>query len=522
MTRHLFGRGIVPGGRAATCHGLIVVLSLVAAACGTRAERSALSPAGEHTSSQESSSAVPSVPDRADVSSAPASEAAAASIPVVPGSGNATGRPRQTAGSQESPESGRPVNPGAAATGGPAAAAVPSRGPAKESGTQAPGSPGSPGSGGAAVTVPGGPSKGSPVVVGSVGTYSGPGGTVLFPTVQGAQVWIRDINQKGGLNGHQVQMIVYDDGADPARHRAQLQKAVEQDHVIAFLQQSAPLAGQGSEDYITEKRIPIIGTEGGSVWLFSSPMFFPQMSSGEAFYYSWIAGTAQQVLPASKRLGMVYCAEAQGCADGGRVFKEAAPSLGFELVYQAKASLAQPDFTAECLAARNARTEVLFITLDTNSIRRVAAACLRQGFHPRFASGSSVIAESLKDDPALDGLVGSSVVLPWFQSGTPAADEYQRAMRTYGGGSISPGVGTATGWVSGKLLEKAGAHLAEPPTSEGLLKGLWSIKNDDLGGITSPLTFVENQLPQSMACWFDIAIKSRSWVSPSGFTRQCR
>ena len=70
----------------------------------------------------------------------------------------------------------------------------------------------------------------SPLTVASVGTYSGPAGVTLNLFVRGAQLWLKHVNKTGGVNGHSVQLLVYDDGGDPARHRAQVQEAVEVKH----------------------------------------------------------------------------------------------------------------------------------------------------------------------------------------------------------------------------------------------------------------------------------------------------
>ena len=48
------------------------------------------------------------------------------------------------------------------------------------------------------------------------------------------------------------------------------------------------------------------------------------------------------------------CVEADGCKSLGRVFPKYGPEFGLDVVYQAGVSLAQPDYTAECLNARNA------------------------------------------------------------------------------------------------------------------------------------------------------------------------
>ena len=63
--------------------------------------------------------------------------------------------------------------------------------------------------------------------------------------------------------------------------------------------------------------------------------------------------------------------------------------------------------------------------------------------------------------------------------------------------------------------------IGEPPTSEAILDGLWTVKNDNLGGLTHPLTFVKDQKPTPSTCWFNAAIAGNAWASPDGFKLQC-
>ena len=234
-----------------------------------------------------------------------------------------------------------------------------------------------------------------------------------------------------------------------------------------------------------------------------------------------IHAAARVAIPKGKtKLGWLACAENEACRETvERTWSEWAPRLGFETVYRGRASLGQPDFTAECLAARNAGVQVLLHASDTNSVARLALACGRQQYHPIIGLISGAVADRLKADPNLDGAVGPSTVFPWFLSGTPATEEYQRVMRTFGK-NVPPGVGPAMGWVSGKLFEKAGANLPEPPTSEALLRGLWGLRNDDLGGLTQPLTFAENQPARAKICFWTLRIENRSWVPEDGI-RHC-
>ena len=73
------------------------------------------------------------------------------------------------------------------------------------------------------------------LVIGSVGTLSGPVGAAVGQVTTGVQVWVRFINERGGVRGHRVRLVTADDGGDPARHRAIVQDLVENRHVIALV-----------------------------------------------------------------------------------------------------------------------------------------------------------------------------------------------------------------------------------------------------------------------------------------------
>lgn len=386
--------------------------------------------------------------------------------------------------------------------------------------TQAPSPPKDTG-GKPADALPVAPTKRSAAVFAVVGTFSGPVGTVFLPTRRGVELWTAYINQRGGLNGHQVKLLTYDDGGDPARHRAVVQEAIERQKVIGFLIPADSLtASKSTSDYITAQRVPVIGEDGSHDFAYSSPMYFPHVSAGHSLYHTWMPSVAEQVVPNGKsKLGTLICVEASSCDEANSVIAEDAKAAGFDHVYRGRASLAQPDYTAECLAARNAGVNVFFAILDQNSMSRLGAACARQAYRPTFAMVGQATAEAMKEDPNLVGAVSSSSVFPYFQLGTAATDEFHAAVRGYG---ATPSVGLSFGWAAGKLLERAGMNLSEPPTKELVLDGLWSLKDDTLDGLTAPLTFVREQPPKPFSCWFDLAIVDKKWTSPDGYRLHCR
>ena len=365
--------------------------------------------------------------------------------------------------------------------------------------------------------------KKSPVLVANVSILSGIAGSSVVQFVTGLQVWVKHVNAKGGVNGHPVQLIVYDDGGDPARHRSQVQEAVERRGVLAFLANAETFTGEGSVKYIESKRIPVVATDTTETYLYKSPMYFPQATSAAVATYANYVGMAQQLIPEGKtKLGTLVCVEADACKEVERIGISAAPELGFEHVYQGRASLGQPDYTAECLSAQRAGVQVLLVVWDDTGFERVANSCARQNYHPVYSSGIAVaIQDRFKNVPNISRVVAGTNVFPWFQSGTPATDEFHTAMRTYAKDlKLSPLV--TTPWVGGKLFERVTAALPEPPTTEAILEGLWSLKDETLGGLTHPLNFVRERPAAPRACWFNIAMADKKWISPDGFKMTCR
>ena len=339
--------------------------------------------------------------------------------------------------------------------------------------------------------------------------------------VRGAQLWVAWVNSRGGVNGHQIRVLFYDDGGDPARHKSQVRDAVERHGVKGLFMNGEALTGEPTLEYIHEKGIPVIGTDMAEAWAFRSPLYFVQASSDVALNYNVLNMLAGEIIPRGKRkLATIVCAEVQICTDADRFFAEKAKQVGFELVYRTKSTLTQPDYTAECLAASGAGAEASIVYLDSNSLRRMAASCARQGYRPILSSISGIGVDDMKNDPNLDNLLIASNVFPYFQNDTPATAEFHQAFAQFGMG-IAPSAGVATGWTAGKLLERAMGRISEPPTTADLLRGLWSIRQDDLGGLTFPLTFEEGKPTPPTACWFTITIQSGQWVSPDHNTRHC-
>jgi branched-chain amino acid transport system substrate-binding protein len=273
--------------------------------------------------------------------------------------------------------------------------------------------------------------------------------------------------------------------------------------------------------YLTQKRVPVIGSELGGQWFYTSPMFFPQTSSGLALTYVNIAGIARYVVPKGKtKVATLTCQEAQFCTDANRIWPQMAPSFGLQVVSQGRASLAQPDFTSECLSAKNANAQVLLMAMDTNSVGRIASACSRVDFHPVFSFATTVTVDRMRSDPNLEGTVLALPLAPWFQASNPSIAQYRDTMARYSPGNTVTASGE-NGWAAAKLFELAGTRGSDPTTSAGILDGLWSMKNETLGGLIPAVTFTKDQNAPDVKCWSVVVITGGQFTAPEGGQMHC-
>lgn len=498
---------------------LLPALGLVFGACGTRVSQEAVpafqsgsnvsvGTAGGETGAVKQSAAPTG--EGAVTAAAPSTGGPipAASSGTATAGSNATGAGRSTA-SASVPQAGQPNRPTSGGSNAPTAGA---------------------GQSSAAPTVPAAPSPSgadkdtSPIVIASVGTMSGPAGSVIRRVAEGVQVWVAATNAKGGIAGHPLKHIMADDGADPARHKAELRRVVEQDKVVALVGNPDAGTGQAGVDYIREQRVPSIGGDGGGDWYYATPFHFPQGPTGVTLMEAEIRDVGLYGKAHSKKkFGSLTCTEADICRIADKVWNEKAAGFGLDPVYRGQATLVQPDFTAECLAARRAGVELFEVALDTNSIGRLAGSCARQGFKPIYGFPAGITKSNQEEDPNLEGARSTLPTFSWLQSNSPATAEFQEAMKRYGQGLAPLTGGHTGGWTAGKLFEKgvlAGGATGKV-TRESVLAGLYTIKNDTLGGLTGPLTFVAGQTAARTTCSSGVEIVQGKWVPINGGAFNC-
>jgi branched-chain amino acid transport system substrate-binding protein len=196
--------------------------------------------------------------------------------------------------------------------------------------------------------------------------------------------------------------------------------------------------------------------------------------------------------PEVKDIGVLYCGESEICKALNEELTTIAPQFGYRIVSRSQVSVAQPDYTAEVLAARSAGAKALVLFIDNYSAIRIATSAHRQGYDPYFGIQGSAASEKFLRDGGKDVegfLIGGSA-LHWT---SPLLTDFVAAYHAYVPDGIGLSSFAASSWNSGKLLEKVAPTWPPNPTTADVVASLLALKGETLGGLIAPTTFHPGQ-----------------------------
>lgn len=378
----------------------------------------------------------------------------------------------------------------------------------------------------AAGSATGSTATGTPIVIGSVGTYTQGTGGFTDPGKPAIEAWASWVNAHGGINGHPVKLIVEDNKGDQAQAVSLVKQLVEQDHVIAFVSNQDGSLNAGYASYLNQQKIPVLG---GSVftldpWV-SDPMFYPEGLTAIQDMTS-LAISAKQL--GITTVGSLACSEAAQCAAANGLAKAVFGGAGIPYNYGGLVSSTATDYTASCLAAQQKGVKGLILLVPTSSEGQVIAGdCQRQNYSPSYIIPGEAIGAGYLQSAAFNNAFTSAPTLPWFST-APAIADFNAAMKQYAPSLDlnSPNVQeplTATdAWVSGLMFQEAVklSGATGLPTTADILAGLAKFKNETLGGMAAGLTYT-NPNNKTEGCYFTIQIKSQKFTLPNGATPSC-
>lgn len=352
--------------------------------------------------------------------------------------------------------------------------------------------------------------SGTPIKVGEICSCSGAAGfsSSTAPSPAAIRAWADAANAAGGIDGHRVQVISYNDGTNPGTSLTDAQHLIS-DHVVAIVDDTTLVSSWASA--AEAAHVPVVGTFTINPPFTTSSDFFAEGQTNDTTLQAIIqvAKTA-----GAKSIGNLYCAEAPVCAESTSYVESAGKAAGVPDLYNASISATAPNYTAQCLTAKQKGVQSLFIGDAPAVVEHVASDCATQDYDPIYAIEGAGFEMSETSAGALSKNMWLQFPdIPFFDTSVPAVQTFDHVMDKYAPGIRENGTefieDNFMTYISGKLIEAGieagGLTATATPTAAEVIAGLTTMKGETLGGLTPPLTFKAGQAnPQP--CYFTARI----------------
>jgi branched-chain amino acid transport system substrate-binding protein len=280
------------------------------------------------------------------------------------------------------------------------------------------------------------------------GAYEVPGTSQL----QGLQMWAADLNTRGALLGHHVELIAYDDESDPATSAALYRKLIEEDGVQLLIGPYGSDITLAASEIADQHGMPMVaaGAAARNIWMRGNENIF-QIDTPAGQYMDLPLALARQ--EGLTRVALVYADSAfpREVAAGAR---EAVSAFGMELVVDQSFPEGSTDFGAIAGRLAAAAPEVLLGgTYLEDSIALVRAAKAAKVSPKIFAMTVGPAFREFGEalGPDAEGIMGT---VAWMRSGNlPMAYDFSyRYKQRFGSNAAAQ---SAYGYAAGQVLEAA-------------------------------------------------------------------
>ena len=328
--------------------------------------------------------------------------------------------------------------------------------------------------------------------VGGIFDLTGATSEIGIPYADGVRDCARYINEQGGINGRQIELVDEDYGYNIERAKTVYTRLVEEEQVLVIM-------GWGTGDteamrsLIAADRIPSM-----------SASYSEELTIIETAPYNFLIGVTysdqmrialQYILDnwtdtsRSPRVAFLYNDTPFGLSpiQDGRDYAE---SHGIEVVDEQIISLSAVDATAElqAMAATSPDYAIVQETTASGSVILLTAqelALPTQFILLNWAADEKLI--SLAGEAA-EGVLGTSP-FTFITGDAPGLAEIRTFNQAQGVDPTTRNIRYVQGWATMKVMAEGIRRAGDNLTGEGIREGLEGLTNFDTGGITAPITF---------------------------------
>jgi ABC-type branched-subunit amino acid transport system substrate-binding protein len=320
------------------------------------------------------------------------------------------------------------------------------------------------------------------ILVGQFAAFSGPAAQLGQRLQVGIEAYFKLVNAQGGVFGRQLKLVTRDDGYEPERAKTAVRTLIEQDKVFALIGSVGTPTGIAATPILVEAKVPLVGMFTGAEALrvpFNRYVFHVRAS-----YFDETERMVQHLTSLGlSKIAVFYQNDAYGKAGLEGVERALAKR---QLKPVARATVERN--TVDVQKALDALLPGQPDSIVQIGAYKACAAFIRQararGFGGQFFNvsfvGSKALADELGDLGA--GIVITQVVPFPYSGSIGIVREYQKVMAQAGHKDID--FSSLEGYLDAKVFVEGLRRAGRNPTRDGLIAGLESIHDWDMGGFS--------------------------------------
>jgi branched-chain amino acid transport system substrate-binding protein len=310
----------------------------------------------------------------------------------------------------------------------------------------------------------------------------------------GVSVWVREVNEKGGIHGRKLTLVAYDDAASPQEAQAAVRRLISQDRVFMLISGSASGSTLPVREFITREKVPFVSSISSNVNLmnpFSRYIF--RIYANEIV----LAGAITDWIVEKegvKRPAIIYNSNDYGVG-GFRVFEQRLNSkFNIKPVAAERYNPGDQDFSAQLLRIKAQNPDGLLVFAFAAEAGIIVRQARELGVQTKLFGGAATATNLFQRGagPAAEGFVADYAVPALPDSDHPAAVAYRNKLRdwVYPGG-FPPGRPSEydfAAYAAGKVTEDALRRIGANPTREAFVDALETLRNFETG-VAFPISY---------------------------------
>jgi ABC-type branched-subunit amino acid transport system substrate-binding protein len=341
------------------------------------------------------------------------------------------------------------------------------------------------------------------IVLGCSNSFSGPlAFTGEQATKFGVDLYVKVVNDAGGIHGRKVRTVYYDDGYKPQEAVANTRKLVEQDRVFAVIAPQGTPPVVATMPYLEENKVPLLFPFQGS-----------PVTRGRRYVFSGMTLYDRQ-----SRMMIDYLAGPRKYTTFGVLYQDDEYGKSFLTAFEKdlgrhnlKIAAAEPvkrgvtDVSAQIAKLQAARPQVTFLVLTPPAGAQALKERQKIGWSETVMVSSGPLTDerylALAGDAA-EGVEGLSLWPDPVSSDLPGVKAYRAAMQKYFPKN-EPNRYSLSGYVAAMLFTEGARRAGKNLTRESLITALEGLRTWD-SGILPPLTIGPDHETQRQGFWVKV------------------